>query len=77
MNEYEIHSTHNDMPKGYVCKTYKWAHTEQDAVRLLLKKMPDKNGTVVFKRGGSGTILSVNPVVKESFTTQPSRAHTL
>ena len=47
------------MPKGYVCKTYKWAHTEQDAVRLLLKKMPDKNGTVVFKRGGSGTILSV------------------
>ena len=47
------------MPKGYVSKAYKWAHTEQEAVRLLLQKMPDKNGTVVFKRGGTGTILSV------------------
>jgi hypothetical protein len=59
MNEYKICSTRNDMPKGYVSKAYKWAHTEQEAVRLLLQKMPDKNGTVVFKRGGTGTILSV------------------
>jgi hypothetical protein len=59
MTEYEIRTHHADMPEGYIGKNYKWAHDEKDAVRLLLKKMPDKTGVCVFKRGGTGKILSV------------------
>ena len=58
MTEYEIRTHHDDMPKGYIGKTYKWAHDEKSAVRLLLKKIPDKSGVCVFKRGGTGKILS-------------------
>jgi hypothetical protein len=46
------------MPEGYVGRTYKWAHDEKEAMRLLLKKMPDRTGICVFKRGGTGKILS-------------------
>jgi hypothetical protein len=59
MTEYKIETHHDDMPKGYVGMTYKWAHDEKEAVRLLLRKMPDKTGVCVFKRGGTGKILSV------------------
>jgi len=62
MQEYKITTHHYDMPKGYVGKCYKWAHTEKDAVLLLLKKRPEKNGDCVFKRGGRGRILSVNEI---------------
>jgi hypothetical protein len=58
MTEYEIRTHHDDMPEGYVGRNYKWAHDEKEAVRLLLKKMPDKTGVCVFKRGGTGKILS-------------------
>jgi hypothetical protein len=61
MNEYRIKFIHNDMPSGYVGKSIKWAHDEKEAVRLLLKKNPEKDGRCTFKRGGSGKILSVEP----------------
>jgi hypothetical protein len=52
------------MPEGYVGKTFKWAHNEKDAVLLLLKKKPEKDGSCVFKRGSTGKILSVKELVK-------------
>ena len=54
MIEYEILTQHDDMPEGYVGKTFKWAHNEKDAVLLLLKKKPEKDGRCVFKRGSTG-----------------------
>jgi hypothetical protein len=44
--------------------TSKWAHSSTEAVKLLLQKKPDKTGTCVFKRGGSGKILSVQEVTQ-------------
>ena len=64
MTEYEILTQHDDMPEGYVGKTFKWAHNENDAVLLLLKKKPEKDGSCVFKRGSTGRILSVKELVK-------------
>jgi len=62
MTEYEIRTKRDDMPEGYVGKVYKWAHDEKAAVLLLLKKRPDPSGRCVFKRGGTGQILSVTEV---------------
>lgn len=59
MIEYEILTQHDDMPDGYIGKSFKWAHSERDAILLLLKKRPDKDGRCVFKRGSTGRILSV------------------
>lgn len=64
MTEYRIRYTRRDMPEGYVGDTSKWAHSSSEAVKLLLQKKPDKNGTCVFKRGGSGKILSVQEVTQ-------------
>ena len=64
MTEYEILTQHDDMPEGYVGKSFKWAHNEQDAVLLLLRKRPEKDGSCVFKRGGTGRILEVKKLVK-------------
>ena len=50
------------MPEGYVGRTLKWAHNPSDAVKLILQKSPDKTGTCVFKRGGTGKIISVEEV---------------
>lgn len=62
MTEYRIRYTRRDMPEGYVGDTSKWAHSSSEAVKLLLQKNPDKTGTCVFKRGGSGKIISVEEV---------------
>ena len=62
MIEYRIRYTRDDMPKSYVGESLKWAHSASDAVNLLLQKKPEKNGTCVFKRGGSGKILSAEEV---------------
>lgn len=59
MIEYEILTQHDDMPDGYIGKSFKWAHSERDAVLLLLRKKPEKDGRCVFKRGGTGRILAV------------------
>ena len=48
-----------DMPENYIGSTLKWARTKNDAVKLILKKLPDSNGGCVFKRGGMGKIISV------------------
>jgi len=62
MTEYKIRYIRNDMPEGYVGESLKWAHSPTEAVKLLLQKNPDKNGACVFKRGGSGKILSAEEV---------------
>jgi hypothetical protein len=64
MTEYRIRYTRNDMPEGYVGDTSKWAHTPSEAVKLLLQKNPDKTGACIFKRGGSGKIISVQEVTQ-------------
>lgn len=65
MKEYYITYRRNDMPpEGAVSCAIKWAHTEQDAVRYLLKNKPAKDGSCVFKRGGTGKILSVEQLTK-------------
>ena len=66
MNQYRITYTHDDMPSDYRGNTIKWAHTEKEAINLILRKNPEKDGTCVFKRGGSGKILTV----KEVYQTQ-------
>jgi len=50
------------MPEGYVGDTSKWANGPTEAVKLLLQKKPDSTGTCVFKRGGTGKILSVEEI---------------
>lgn len=59
MKQYYIEYKRNDMPPDYTGAALKWANNEKDAVRLMLKKAKEKDGTCVFKRGGSGKILSV------------------
>ena len=59
MIEYEILTQHDDMPDGYIGKSFKLAHSERDAILLLLKRKPDKDGRCVFKRGSTGRILAV------------------
>lgn len=53
------------MPKGYVGRTTKWARDQKTAVRFLLARN-EKDGTVLFKRGGSGKILSVEKVINDN-----------
>jgi len=50
------------MPDGFIDINYKWANNEKDAVKLILKKTTDKSGICVFKRGGSGRILSIEKI---------------
>ena len=50
------------MPEGYVGSTVKWARTQNDAVKLILKKLPDSKGGCIFKRGGMGKIISVKQI---------------
>lgn len=59
MKQFYIEYRRNDMPSEYRGAAIKWAHDDKAAVRLLLQKAPDKQGNCVFKRGGSGQILSV------------------
>ena len=47
------------MPDGFIDINYKWANNEKDAVKLILKKTTDKSGICVFKRGGTGRIISI------------------
>lgn len=58
MKEFEI-TFKNDQIGDIEFTTIKWAHDEKSAVRLLLQKNPDKDGKCVFKRGGTGKIISV------------------
>lgn len=62
MNQYLIKYTRMDMPDDYVGSTIKWARTQNDAVKLILKKLPDSKGGCVFKRGGIGAIISVKQI---------------
>jgi hypothetical protein len=62
VNRYCIKVMRHDMPKDFIDINYKWANTEKDAVKLILKKTTDKSGVCVFKRGGSGRILSIEKI---------------
>ena len=71
MREYQI-IFKNDQIGDVEFKTFKWAHDERSAVRLLLQKNPEKNGRCVFKRGGTGTIISVKDITgDEGLSNQP------
>jgi hypothetical protein len=61
VNRYCIKVMRHDMPKT-IDINYKWANTEKDAVKLILKKTMYKNGVCVFKRGGTGRILSIEKI---------------
>ena len=50
--------------EGALSCTIKWAKDEKEAVRYLLKQNPTKDGICVFKRGGTGEILSVEQLNK-------------
>ena len=45
--------------------TSKWAHDEKGAIRLMLQKNPEKDGRCIFKRGGTGRIVSVKDITDE------------
>tara|TARA_R110002050_G_scaffold60559_2_gene134338 strand:+ start:1773 stop:1970 length:198 start_codon:yes stop_codon:yes gene_type:complete len=62
VNQYSIKYSRSDMPEGYVGSTIKWARTKNDAVKLILKKLPDSQGRCVFKRGGIGEIISIEQI---------------
>jgi hypothetical protein len=64
MTEYCIEYKRDDMPENYTGKTFKWAHNEKEAVDYILQKRPEKDGTCVFKRGGTGKIISVKKLVQ-------------
>ena len=62
MNQYLIKYIRNDMPDDYVGSSIKWSRTKNDAVKLILKKLPDSQGRCVFKRGGTGKIISIEQI---------------
>ena len=64
MIEYCIEYQRDDMPENYTGKTFNWAHNEKEAVNYILQKRPEKDGTCVFKRGGTGKIISVKRLVQ-------------
>lgn len=64
MREFCIEYKHDEMGDT-VFRTSKWAHDAKGAVRLLLQKNPDKDGKCIFKRGGTGRILSTEDITNE------------
>jgi hypothetical protein len=64
MREYAIEYIHDEMGETKFL-TSKWAHDEKAAVRLMLQKNPDKEGRCIFKRGGTGRILSIKDITNE------------
>ncbi len=58
MQEYLITYSRSDV-EGQVMRATKWAHDEKKALSYILKKIPAKDGSCNFKRGGSGRIISV------------------
>ena len=64
MREYAIEYTHDEMG-DMTFRTSKWAHDEKQAVRLLLRVNPSKDGRVQFKNGGTGRIVSVKDITDE------------
>ena len=60
MNKYIINYSRDDMDKDYIGTTAKWAKDEKTALSYILKKRPEKSGLCVFKRGGTGKILSIS-----------------
>ncbi len=61
MKEYEIKFINHEIG-DIEFRTFKWAHDEKSAVRLILQKNPDKDGGCIFKRGGTGKIISVKEI---------------
>ena len=60
MNKYIINYSRDDMDKDYIGTTAKWAKDKKTALSYILKKRPEKSGLCVFKRGGTGKILSIS-----------------
>ena len=47
------------MPDGFVAFYIKYAKDEKTALSYIIKAKPDATGIVVFKRGGSGKLISI------------------
>lgn len=59
MELYRITYTRDDMKKDYVASILKWGRDEKDVLKHMLKKRPEKSGLCIFKKGGTGKILSI------------------
>jgi hypothetical protein len=64
MREYLIEYTHDEMGDT-IFRSSKWAQDPKKAVRLMLQSNPDKEGRCIFKRGGTGRILSTKDITNE------------
>tara|TARA_R110002073_G_scaffold40953_1_gene116157 strand:- start:31 stop:228 length:198 start_codon:yes stop_codon:yes gene_type:complete len=62
---FEIRYIQNDMPKGFISKAVKHAHTAEAALKLFAPKKPDKKGFTMTKRKAYVQILSVNEIPTE------------
>ncbi len=58
MQKYTIVYSRTEI-EDQVMQTTKWAHDEKKALSYLLKNKPSKDGFCVFKRGGTGKIISI------------------
>jgi len=65
VNKYIISYSRDDMDDSYVGSTSKWAKDQNKALATILKKRPEKDGLCVFKRGGTGKILSITKIDNE------------
>lgn len=48
-----------DRDKPYVAYTTKWAREKNEAIKYAFKKLPDKQGICVTKRGTAVKILNI------------------
>ena len=62
VQRYQITYDNFDMPDDYTSKSIKWAHNEKDAVKLITKKAPDKDGICQLKRGSTARIIEVKEI---------------
>jgi len=59
LNPYRITFTRDDAPKGCVVSYLKWARSEKHALDYIIKGKVADNGLVIFKKGGSGRLISI------------------
>ena len=59
---FEIRYIQNDMPKGFISKAVKHAHTAEAALKLFAPKKPDRGGYTTTKRKAYVQNLSVNEI---------------
>ncbi len=58
MHRYRIEYIMDDMPKGYVASSVKYARDDKEAMKYIGTK-PDKAGSFRLKRGGIARLKSI------------------